>query len=171
MPARTGTPSRPNGNDVTSRATSQHPDPAPTIPKEAPPHGAPVRQYLNGKVTGVLLEGMKVLAKEQYVFLSLQLGRMSAMCWLFTLTLLLDHLTLCVCWANICYRDRRSWRVLLVMSKSATHKIDWRMKSFSWRIVMGSGSKSIWQWSLNTFTRSWKITAHLEDLRMASRSS
>jgi len=65
MPARTGTPSRPNGNDITARATSQHPDPAPTIPKEAPPHGAPVRQYLNGKVTGVLLDGMKLLAKEQ----------------------------------------------------------------------------------------------------------
>ena len=69
MPARTGTPSRPNGNDMTSRATSQHPDPAPTIPKEAPPHGAPVRQYLNGKVTGVLLDGMKLLAKEQYVLI------------------------------------------------------------------------------------------------------
>ena len=54
-----------NGTDATSRATSQHPDPAPTIPKEAPPHGAPTRQYLNGKVTGVLLEGMKQLAKEQ----------------------------------------------------------------------------------------------------------
>lgn len=67
MPARTGTPSRPNGNDIASRATSQHPDPAPTIPKEAPPHGAPTRQYLNSKVTGVLLEGMKLLAKEQYV--------------------------------------------------------------------------------------------------------
>lgn len=63
-PARTGTPSR-NGNEATSRATSQHPDPAPTIPKEAPPHGAPTRQYLNSKVTTVLLEGMKQLAKEQ----------------------------------------------------------------------------------------------------------
>ena len=67
MPPRTGTPSRANGNDVASRATSQHPDPAPTIPKEAPPHGAPTRQYLNSKVTGFLLEGMKMLAKEQYV--------------------------------------------------------------------------------------------------------
>jgi COMPASS component SDC1 len=64
-PPRTGTPSRSNGNDATSRATSQHPDPAPAIPKEAPPHGAPTRQYLNSKVTGVLLEGMKQLAKEQ----------------------------------------------------------------------------------------------------------
>jgi COMPASS component SDC1 len=54
-----------NGNDVTSRATSQHPDPAPTIPKEAPAHGAPTRQYLNSKVTGPLLDGMKQIAKEQ----------------------------------------------------------------------------------------------------------
>jgi COMPASS component SDC1 len=35
------------------------------MPSHAPPHGAPTRQYLNGKVTGVLLEGMKQLAKEQ----------------------------------------------------------------------------------------------------------
>ncbi|TVY78449.1 hypothetical protein LSUE1_G003977 [Lachnellula suecica] len=69
VPARIGTPSRNTNGDVTSRATSQHPDPAPTIPKEAPPHGAPTRQYLNGKVTGVLLDGMKQLAKEQYVTL------------------------------------------------------------------------------------------------------
>jgi COMPASS component SDC1 len=66
-PARTGTPSRTNGNDASSRAASVHPDPAPIIPKDVPPHGAPVRQYLNSKVTGVLIEGMKQLAKEQYV--------------------------------------------------------------------------------------------------------
>jgi COMPASS component SDC1 len=64
-PQRTGTPSRSNGNDITSRATSQHPDPAPTIPKEAPPYGAPVRQYLNSKVTGPLMDGIKLLAKEK----------------------------------------------------------------------------------------------------------
>ena len=65
-PQRIGTPSRNvNGNDVTSRATSQHPDPAPAIPKEAPAHGAPTRQYLNSKVTGPLLDGMKQIAKEQ----------------------------------------------------------------------------------------------------------
>lgn len=66
-PGRTGTPSRTNGNEGASRAASQHPDPAPVLPKEAPPHGAPTRQYLNSKVTTVLLEGMKQLAKEQYV--------------------------------------------------------------------------------------------------------
>jgi len=63
IPPRTGTPSR-NLNGDNSRAASLHPEPS-TMPKEAPPHGAPTRQYLNGKVTGVLLEGMKQLAKEQ----------------------------------------------------------------------------------------------------------
>ncbi|KAI1497360.1 Dpy-30 motif-domain-containing protein [Biscogniauxia marginata] len=64
-PARTGTPLRTNGQENTSRAASQHPDPGFTMPAEAPPHGAPVRQYLNSKVTSTLLEGMKVIAKEQ----------------------------------------------------------------------------------------------------------
>lgn len=50
---------------MSSRAASQHPDPVAAMPAEAPPHGAPTRQYLNSKVTGVLLEGMKLLAKEQ----------------------------------------------------------------------------------------------------------
>ena len=40
------------------------------IPTEPTLHGAPVRQYLNSKVTAHLLEGMKMLAKEQYVFLN-----------------------------------------------------------------------------------------------------
>ncbi|GAP86046.1 putative dpy-30 domain-containing protein [Rosellinia necatrix] len=64
-PARTGTPLRTNGPENTSRATSQHPDPAFTMPDAAPAHGAPVRQYLNSKVTAHLLEGMKQLAKNQ----------------------------------------------------------------------------------------------------------
>lgn len=37
------------------------------MPTKAAPHGAPARRYLNEKVTGVLLEGMKRLAAEQYV--------------------------------------------------------------------------------------------------------
>lgn len=55
---RTATPVRnTNGNvDV----------PAP-LPAKAAIHGAPARRYLNEKVTGVLLEGMKRLAVEQYV--------------------------------------------------------------------------------------------------------
>ncbi|KAK5632906.1 hypothetical protein RRF57_008620 [Xylaria bambusicola] len=64
-PARTGTPLRTNGQENTSRAASQHPDPAFTMPDAAPAHGAPVRQYLNSKVTAHLLEGMKQLAKDQ----------------------------------------------------------------------------------------------------------
>ncbi|KAH8676028.1 hypothetical protein BX600DRAFT_454167 [Xylariales sp. PMI_506] len=63
---RTSTPSRTNGpGEPTSRAASQHPDPGFIMPAEAPAHGAPVRQYLNSKVTGALLEGMKLVAKEQ----------------------------------------------------------------------------------------------------------
>ncbi|KAI1862112.1 uncharacterized protein JN550_010415 [Neoarthrinium moseri] len=68
---RTGTPLRTtNGAQQqepasnTSRAASAHPDPGFTMPAEAPPHGASVRQYLNTRVTGVLLEGMKLLAKD-----------------------------------------------------------------------------------------------------------
>ncbi|KAG5977851.1 hypothetical protein E4U55_006492 [Claviceps digitariae] len=58
-PARTGTPAQ------GSRAPSLHPDSGFSMPSEAPPHGDPTRQYLNTKVTGVLLEGMKQLAKDQ----------------------------------------------------------------------------------------------------------
>lgn len=35
------------------------------MPAEAAVHGAPVRQYMNAKVTPVLLEAMKIIAKEQ----------------------------------------------------------------------------------------------------------
>ncbi|KAI1828010.1 hypothetical protein F4861DRAFT_238158 [Xylaria intraflava] len=65
-PARTSsTPLRTNGQENTSRAASQHPDPNFTMPDAAPAHGAPIRQYLNGRVTAHLLEGMKQLAKDQ----------------------------------------------------------------------------------------------------------
>ncbi|KAK9775822.1 hypothetical protein AB5N19_05211 [Seiridium cardinale] len=68
-PNRTGTPARAtNGlqeQASSSRAASAHPDPGFTMPSEAPPHGAPVRQYLNTKVTAAVLEGMKLVAKEQ----------------------------------------------------------------------------------------------------------
>lgn len=37
------------------------------LPARAASHGAPARRYLNEKVTGVLLEGMKRVAAEQYV--------------------------------------------------------------------------------------------------------
>ncbi|KAL9636643.1 MAG: hypothetical protein Q9164_002697 [Protoblastenia rupestris] len=53
---RTSTPSRAvNG---TAEATTP-------MPAKAASHGAPARRYLNEKVTGVLLEGMKRLAAEQ----------------------------------------------------------------------------------------------------------
>lgn len=58
-PARTGTPAH------GSRAASAHPDPGLTIPSEAAPHGDSTRRYLNTKVTGVLLEGMKQIAKDK----------------------------------------------------------------------------------------------------------
>lgn len=35
------------------------------MPSKAASHGAPARRYLNEKVTGVLLEGMKRLAADQ----------------------------------------------------------------------------------------------------------
>ncbi|KAI4601619.1 hypothetical protein KJ359_011750 [Pestalotiopsis sp. 9143b] len=70
-PNRTGTPARATNGvqeqqaSSTSRAASAHPDPGFTMQSEAPLHGAPVRQYLNTKVTGAVLEGMKIVAKEQ----------------------------------------------------------------------------------------------------------
>lgn len=48
-----------------SRSASVHPDSGLAMPTEAVPHGDPTRRYLNTKVTGVLLEGMKQLAKDQ----------------------------------------------------------------------------------------------------------
>jgi len=57
-PQRTATPTRHvNGS---AEAVS-------SMPAKAASHGAPARRYLNEKVTGVLLEGMKRLAAEQYV--------------------------------------------------------------------------------------------------------
>lgn len=55
---RTATPSR-NTNGIIEAP--------PPLPAKAAAHGAPARRYLNEKVTGVLLEGMKKLAVEQYV--------------------------------------------------------------------------------------------------------
>ncbi|KND94861.1 Set1 complex component sdc1 [Tolypocladium ophioglossoides CBS 100239] len=58
-PARQGTPAQ------GSRAASVHPDAGLSLPSEAVPHGDPTRRYLNAKVTSVLLEGMKQLAKDR----------------------------------------------------------------------------------------------------------
>jgi COMPASS component SDC1 len=70
VPARVGTPMRNSTTSgeperTSSRAASAHPDTGFTMPSEAPAHGAPVRKYLNENVTGVLLEGMKLIAKDQ----------------------------------------------------------------------------------------------------------
>ncbi|KAI5862101.1 hypothetical protein GGS23DRAFT_610745 [Durotheca rogersii] len=74
---RTGTPtasSQRSGNGPeagpgpapSSRAASQMPgDGGGALPAAAAPHGAPVRQYLNARVVGPLLEGMKQVAREQ----------------------------------------------------------------------------------------------------------
>ncbi|CAK7225525.1 hypothetical protein SBRCBS47491_005917 [Sporothrix bragantina] len=63
---RTGTPVRGSERlESSSRAASAHPESSFTIPNEAPLNGAPVRQYINSKVTGPLLEGMKMIAKDQ----------------------------------------------------------------------------------------------------------
>lgn len=59
-PQRTATPTRTTNGNVMAEVTAP-------MPSKAAPHGAPARRYLNEKVTGVLLEGMKRLAAEQYV--------------------------------------------------------------------------------------------------------
>lgn len=56
VPPRTATPTR--------NITNGQIEPSP-MPLRAAAHGAPVRRYLNEKVTGVLLEGMKKLVIEQ----------------------------------------------------------------------------------------------------------
>ncbi|KAH7034963.1 uncharacterized protein B0I36DRAFT_317314 [Microdochium trichocladiopsis] len=61
------------GGGTSSRAASQHPESGAggssssshQMPSTPAVHGAPVRQYLNQNVTGVLLEGMKQIARDQ----------------------------------------------------------------------------------------------------------
>ncbi|KAL0635672.1 COMPASS (complex proteins associated with Set1p) component [Maublancomyces gigas] len=43
----------------------KQPSPAPLPVNQIPPGGAPARRYLNENITPVLLEGMKMLAREQ----------------------------------------------------------------------------------------------------------
>ncbi len=96
----------------TSRAASAHPDPAPpttgfTMPTEAAPHGAPVRQYINSKITGVLLEGMKIVAREQYVshtqIFDCPTGWLTDVFFFFLTT---DPRTRYACWGSFCCSDR-----------------------------------------------------------------
>ncbi|RKF79110.1 putative dpy-30 domain-containing protein [Golovinomyces cichoracearum] len=56
---------------ISTRSSSQHLDNTTSatsisgMPEEAPSHGAPTRKYLNENVTGVLLEGLKIIVKER----------------------------------------------------------------------------------------------------------
>ncbi|TQS34553.1 hypothetical protein Golomagni_05057 [Golovinomyces magnicellulatus] len=76
LPTRNTTTSENNNNEkplngvIGTRSSSQHLDSSTSassisgIPEEAPPHGAPTRKFLNENVTGVLLEGLKIIVKE-----------------------------------------------------------------------------------------------------------
>ncbi|OLN85364.1 Set1 complex component sdc1 [Colletotrichum chlorophyti] len=66
-PARTGTPARNlNNGEAGSRAGSVHPDAnAVNIPAHAIEHGDAARMYINNTVTAALLEGMKIIGREQ----------------------------------------------------------------------------------------------------------
>ena len=69
VPVRTGTPSQlSNGPESAAAAAQTAPvDPGFVMPAEAAPHGDPTRKYLNSKVVGPLLEGMKQIARDQLV--------------------------------------------------------------------------------------------------------
>ncbi|GJC92011.1 dpy-30 domain-containing protein [Colletotrichum higginsianum] len=65
-PGRTGTPSRNLNGEAGSRAGSVHPDPHPAnLPNQAVEHGDTARKYINSHVSAVLLEGMKIIGKNQ----------------------------------------------------------------------------------------------------------
>lgn len=56
----------PSGTRSTpSRLQNGTPETTTPMPSKAASHGAPARRYLNEKVTGTLLEGMRRLALEQ----------------------------------------------------------------------------------------------------------
>ncbi|WYZ34570.1 hypothetical protein EsH8_I_000846 [Colletotrichum jinshuiense] len=66
-PARTGTPSRNlNNGEASSRAGSVHPDANPAgFPAQAVAHGDSARMFINNNVTAALLEGVKIIGKNQ----------------------------------------------------------------------------------------------------------
>ncbi|OHE96933.1 dpy-30 domain-containing protein [Colletotrichum orchidophilum] len=65
-PGRTGTPSRNVNGEASSRAGSVHPDAnATSFPNRAVEHGDSARMYINNHVTAALLEGMKIISKNQ----------------------------------------------------------------------------------------------------------
>ena len=62
---RNSTPVR-NGTQPPESSSAAPPVPVLSpLPTKAAAHGAPARRYLNERVTGILLEGMKRLAAEQ----------------------------------------------------------------------------------------------------------
>ncbi|RKF78577.1 putative dpy-30 domain-containing protein [Golovinomyces cichoracearum] len=77
LPTRNATTSensnieKPLNSVISTRSSSQHLDSTTSatsisgMPEEAPSHGAPTRKYLNENVTGVLLEGLKIIVKER----------------------------------------------------------------------------------------------------------
>lgn len=62
-PSTTSTPAA-HRTATPTRSTNGNSESTP-MPIKAASHGAPARRYLNDKVTGILLEGMKRLAAEQ----------------------------------------------------------------------------------------------------------
>ena len=66
-PTRNGAPLSEGSPSILAMATTPTTAPVP-MPEKASMHGAPVRQYLNTKVVGSLMEGMKRLAAERYVY-------------------------------------------------------------------------------------------------------
>ncbi|MCJ1341845.1 COMPASS (complex proteins associated with Set1p) component [Peltigera leucophlebia] len=63
LPSTTSTPAA-HRTATPTRSTNGNVESTP-MPMKAASHGAPARRYLNDKVTGILLEGMKRLAAEQ----------------------------------------------------------------------------------------------------------
>ena len=82
------------------------------MPAKAASHGAPARRYLNEKVTGVLLEGMKRLAAEQYVRCPC-LKNMN-------LTIDADPKILYVFWESFCCKGVKKWSEIREL-RSHTH--------------------------------------------------
>lgn len=63
-----GTASTPN-SAAANTPTAEPSGSAPTNTNQVRPGGAPARVYMNEKIVPYLLEGMKTVAKEQYVFI------------------------------------------------------------------------------------------------------
>ncbi|KAI5798800.1 hypothetical protein EDC01DRAFT_703998 [Geopyxis carbonaria] len=63
--AKPTTAPRPASNPRPAQSVPKQPSPTPVPANQIPPGGAPARKYLNEKVTPALLEGMKMLVREQ----------------------------------------------------------------------------------------------------------